>query len=138
MDKFYKIKLKDAMSDINSSLIGFLKKKSLFSNSPDKSLKNRERSKDKRDLLNSSRTPRNVPERNLANPNTESARNLKKNVSERQIIPDSHSEMGHDSLSIESPIRYQQSPNLFKSDNKPVKRNFNFKNPEDGTKNKQK
>ena len=58
------------MSDINSSLIGFLKKKSLFSTSPDKSLKNRERSKEKRDLLHSSRTPRNNPERNLASHNT--------------------------------------------------------------------
>ena len=86
------------MSDINSSLIGFLKKKSLFANSPDKSLKNRERSKEKRELQNSARTPRNVPARNLANANTESARNLKKNTSERHIDRDIHSDLGNESL----------------------------------------
>ena len=37
------------MSDINSSLIGFLKKKSLFS--PDKQLR-KNKSKDKRELVN--------------------------------------------------------------------------------------
>lgn len=73
------------MSDINSSLIGFLKKKSLFSASPEKGLKNRERSRDKRDLLNDSKTSRNGGEKTLAVFNSESTKNLKKNTSEKHI-----------------------------------------------------
>lgn len=38
------------MSDMNSSLIGFLKKKSLFSNSPDKGRRSRENSRDSKRL----------------------------------------------------------------------------------------
>ena len=44
------------MSDINSSLIGFLKKKSLFSASPDKTAR-RNKSKEKQ-TLNTPITPR--------------------------------------------------------------------------------
>ena len=82
----YKINLlKKKMSDINSSLIGFLKKKSLFATSPEKGMKNRDRSKDKRDILNSSKTSRNAPERTLGVFNSESTKNLKKNTSERLL-----------------------------------------------------
>ena len=69
------------MSDINSSLIGFLKKKSLFSTSPDKSTKLRERSKDKREAFNSSRTPRNTQDKSNGFYETKSSHQLKKNTS---------------------------------------------------------
>ena len=45
------------MSDINSSLIGFLKKKSLFS--PDKHQR-KNKSKDKKDLINTPLTKNNI------------------------------------------------------------------------------
>lgn len=45
------------MSDVNSSLIGFLKKKSLFSASPEKSAR-RNKSKEKQSLVNTPITPR--------------------------------------------------------------------------------
>ena len=65
------------MSDINSSLIGFLKKKSLFENSPDKSGKLRDRSKEKKDPLNSSKNLRNPQE---SQPISESPKKISKNT----------------------------------------------------------
>lgn len=119
------------MSDINSSLIGFLKKKSLFSPSPEKSLKNRERSKEKRELLNSSsRTPRNAPERNPVLYPSESTRNLKKNSSVQQIEHDILSDTGNSFVEMErSPIRFQQTTSAYEAEKKSPKRTFNFRNP---------
>lgn len=65
------------MSDINSSLIGFLKKKSLFSDSPAKSLRFRERSRDQQPLGEGARTPPH-PNNQPHNFNTGSSRNLHK------------------------------------------------------------
>lgn len=72
------------MSDINSSLIGFLKKKSLFANSPEKNKKLRQSSRDSKHIFE--------PEKNHVNTNfnpefkqdrvqTKSNKNLQKHSS---------------------------------------------------------
>lgn len=51
------------MSELNSSLIGYLKKKSLFSESPNKFNQIRDRSKDKKSVAEGTRSPMKANER---------------------------------------------------------------------------
>ena len=71
------------MSDINNSLIGFLKKKSLFSESPIKSFQLKDRSKEKRDITNTVRSPKSNMDASFNN-NSQSSKNLHQETSFRK------------------------------------------------------
>lgn len=76
------------MSDINSSLIGFLKKKSLFSASPDRHTRRKDKSKDNIHISGNPLTPRHdtyKTERSLHNFNSKSSKNLHKDSSTRNM-----------------------------------------------------
>ena len=74
------------MSDINSSLIGFLKKRSLFSASPDHGQRKSNNSKEKGPLRSGIHAPKGAIDKSLNEYSSQSTNNLHKDMSARELI----------------------------------------------------